>query len=146
MLSKEIRRRKDSDFYVIDAAELARFIDLSEMPRDELEIRCARAMASCSLYQNGFRCVVRGTGLYLDYMNYRNPNFLKKLIANEIEDVEKRNTVVKKLAAIMRHDEENNEFGGWKMEPDEHGNIRIVEELSDDQIIEMLENLARETA
>lgn len=103
-------------------------------------------MASCSLYQNGFRCVVRGTGLYLDYLNYRNPNFLQKLISNEIEDVEKRNTVVKKLAAIMKHDEENNEFGGYCMEPDENGNMKIVEELSDEQIIEMLEDLARKTA
>lgn len=104
-------------------------------------------MSRVSLYQNGYRCVVRGTGLYLDYANYRNPAFIQKLVDNEVEDATKKKLVANSLMAMMRRDAQTHDYGQYKMDFDENNeSLRIVQELTDEQLIDMLKDLIRREA
>ena len=142
--SKEIRRKKDSGVLVIDRDRLANAIDLTELSREELEDRCSKAMAACSLYQNGFRSFVRGEGVYIDAAVCTNPILLRKLVENAQAGVNEKVVVLKSLEKILQRAESINNIPG-QLSMNVNNNIiepEYIEDLSLDEITEVLRQIA----
>lgn len=137
--SKRINEIRDNNILVIDVTSLADYVDFSEMSREELERRCKRAAASVALYQNGYRSVVRGEGLFLDYKNSQNPIFLQRLVDNAKIDAEETEKVLRGLQMIMKQNAENlPDYTQIAFQFDPDGKSKIIDELSLSQVIEML--------
>lgn len=142
-MTERIRQLQAEGTMVIKRDTLANYLDLSEMDRDELESRCKQAIACCSLYQNGFRSVMRGEGLFIDYQNTDNPVFLKKLTENSELDADQKRQVANALKKITeKRIAEMPDYAQFAMGVDSDGNMRFYEEITSEEIIEMLERLA----
>lgn len=137
--SKYIKERRSENKYVIDVEKLADYVDFSEMPREELERRCKRAAASVALNQNGYKSVMRGEGLFVDYANSTNPIFLQHLVDNAKIDAIQAETAMKALQRIMKQNaEELPDYVQMAFQFDSEGHSKLVDELSLSQILEML--------
>ena len=137
--SKFIKEQKNDNKLVIDVEKLAECVDFSEMPREELERRCKRAAASVALNQNGYKSVLRGEGLFVDYVNCTNPIFLQHLVENTKIDAIQAETAMKTLQKIMKQNaEELPDYVQIAFQFDSEGHSKMVDELSLTQILEML--------
>lgn len=138
-LSKKIKKISDNNILVIQVEKLTQGIDVSDIPRDELERRYLRAAGSVALYQNGFRSVERGSGYFLDYQNTDNPVYLQKLTENAGLDAKQKSLVYKVLQSIKEKKiKEMPDYAQIAFDFDDKGNSRLIEELTREQVMEML--------
>ncbi|MBR3244087.1 MAG: hypothetical protein IKF90_15550 [Parasporobacterium sp.] len=138
-LSQRIKEISDQNILVISVKTLADYIDISEMDPDEKDRRLKQAMASVALYQNGFRSVERGSGYFLDYRNCDNPIYLQKLCENADIDAKTKGVVLKALEEIKQKNIDTlPEYAQFVFDFDDDGNSSYIEEITKDQLIEML--------
>lgn len=143
-IAERIKQMQADGAVVIKRETLEEFINLSNLSREDLETRCKRAIACVCLYQNGFRAVVRGTGLYLDYQNCGNPIFLQRLTDNANLDADQKAQVAKAMANITNKAiADAPDYAQFALGVDEHGNMRVYQEITSEEIIQMLEKVAR---
>lgn len=139
-LNKWIRNMKSNGSVVIDRQELTKRLDYSEMDRKELEARCKNADVSVVLYQNGFRSVVKGKGVFVDSVEMKNPNTIAQLVRNATASAEQKKQVELALKEALKNLEKSGDFGS-QMAFDE--DMTIFEEMSRDELIEVLKKLAQ---
>lgn len=135
-MSRRINELQMSGVDVIKRETLSNYLDLSELDREDLERKCADAIAAVALYQAGFRSVVRGSGLFVDYAQTNKPEFLKRICNNAHLDARIKEQIAKGLLRILIDtcgDESQLAF-------DMEGNV--YEEATRDELISMLEELA----
>lgn len=142
-LSQYIGQMQKEGNIVIDRNRLMDLCDLSEMSREELEASYKGLIASSALNEYGYRSVVKGEGLYLDYQNADNPIFLQKLSENA--DIEARQK--KFIADSLRETKKRlidtlPNYAQLAFNFDENYDSPIFEEISSDKLIEMLERMA----
>lgn len=142
-LSNRMKELKEGGAVVVRRDTLASYLDLSEVDREELEKRCASAMASVILYQAGYRSVVRGEGLFLNYKETNNPLFLQKLCENSNLDALQKKQVAEGLEKIKQKVFDSvPDYAQIALGMDENGNMHFYEEITSDEIVNMLEKLA----
>lgn len=138
-LSQRIKEISAQKILVINVKSLADCIDISEMDEAEKDRRLKQAMASVALYQNGFRSVERGSGYFLDYRNCDNPIYLQKLCENADIDAKTKGTVLRALEQIKQNNIDGlPEYAQFVFDFDEDGNSQYIEEITREQLIEML--------
>lgn len=138
-LSQRIKEISDQDILVINVRTLAEYIDISEMDPAEKDRRLKQAMASVALYQNGFRSVERGSGYFLDYKNCDNPIYLQKLCDNANVDAKTKSIVLRALEQLKQKNIDGlPEYAQFVFDFDDDGNSQYIEEITRDQLIEML--------
>lgn len=108
-LSALIAREEMSHKLVIDVERLTRLIqqaiDFDEIPIEELKDKYARAAASVALYQNGYKSVIRGEGLFVNVANCKNPAYFIWLYNNATMTLREKEIA---QAVIMRSAEQLN--------------------------------------
>lgn len=91
---------------VIDADELAHYVhdevSLRHISRHDLEMKYVRAMAAVSLYQHGWRSVVRGKGKYVNYELCTNPAYMAQVAQNKSRDIKADRAVLERLKEAAR--------------------------------------------
>lgn len=122
---------------LIDCDDVAGRIDLSEVPRDELERTCRYAMTSTMLYQNNFRSFVKGKGLFVNYQMAKDPAVLLKLCENESKSISEKQVIQKMLEDAERNALAEN-GGQMQLMIDENGKPIIFEELSKQELWDLL--------
>ena len=130
-----IKTRQERGELVVLKTEIVEGIDVSEMPRDELERRCIMATASCAFNACGFRSLSYGSGAFVDETKVDNPFALFRLSKNASTNAEKRQVIASCLQKKYESVAEN-EAGYRQMYFDETG--MIMPEPTDEEIIEML--------
>lgn len=140
-LNERVKQLKVNGDVVVDREKIADTIDLSNMDREELEYKCKQAMAQVILYQNGYRSVFRGQGVFVDYEAVRSKAVIHRLINNAQLSVEQK--IAAKLA--LQELESNipeEEYIGSRFVCDEDGNLTVVEEMSRRELIDALREIA----
>lgn len=137
-LSRWVREMKTNDVIVIDRQDLVDRLDYSEMDRDELEIRCKNADVGIILYQNGFRSVVRGKGIFIDYLKMKNPHAIEQLIKNANQSAEIKKRVELAIKKALENLEASEDYGS-QMAFDE--DMTIFEEMTRDELIQTLQEM-----
>lgn len=141
-LNERVKQLKVNGNVVIDREKIADTIDLSNMDREELEHKCKQAMAQVILYQNGYRSVFRGQGVFVDYEALRSKAVLHKLVNNAQSSVEQKLAAKYALQKLESNAPEEEYIGsrfGW----DEEGNLFIIEEMSRRELVEALREIAQ---
>lgn len=86
---------------IIDADELAHYVhdvvSLRHISRHDLEMKYVKAMVAVSLYQRGWRSVVRGKGKYVNYMLCSNPAYMAQVAKNKSDDIKADQEILKNL-------------------------------------------------
>ena len=144
-LNKRVRQMKQNGTIVIDRDDLAEHVDLSEVDRESLETMCKNAMASVVLYQNGFRSVVWGKGVYVDYVKIQDKQVLHKLIQNASENEQPKleiTAILRCLESKLTNDLTDEE--DKQMAFTEDGTL--FEEMTKRELVEILREIAGETA
>lgn len=139
-LNKWIKKMKSDDAIVIDRQDLVERLDYSEMDRNELETRCKNADVSIMLYQNGFRSVVKGKGIFIDYLKMKNPDAVAQLVRNAQIATGKKKEVELKIKAILKNLEEAEDYPS-QMAFDE--NMTLFEEMSKEELIQFLRDMTK---
>ena len=139
-LNKWIRTMKSNGSVVIDRRELTKRLDYSEMSREELEARCKNVDVSMMLYQNGFRSVVKGKGVFVDSVEMKNPDTIAQLVRNATASTEQKKQVELALREALKNLEKSEDFGS-QIAFDE--DMTLFEEMSRDELIEVLRELAQ---
>lgn len=103
------------------------------LSRDELADRYAKALTAVCLYQKGYRSVVRGHGYYVNAENCTNPDYIARFLNNAKGSETEKSEVVK---AITQKFKSLPEYGQYRFDID--GNI--IEEITQDKLLEMLED------
>ena len=137
-LNQWVREMKSNDAIVIDRQDLVDRLDYSEMDRDELETRCKNADVGIILYQNGFRSVVRGKGVFIDYLKMKNPKAIEQLIANAKQSADKKRKVELAIRNALKNLEESEDYGS-QMAFDE--DMTIFEEMTREELIRALREM-----
>lgn len=137
-LNQWVREMKTNDAIVIDRQDLVDRLDYSEMDRDELEIRCKNADVGIILYQNGFRSVVRGKGVFIDYLKMKNPKAIEQLISNAKQSADKKRKVELAIRNALKNLEESEDYGS-QMAFDE--DMTIFEEMTREELIQTLREM-----
>lgn len=142
-LNNRLKELKNDGAVCIKRETLASYLDLSEVDREELETRCKNAMAAVILYQNEYRSVERGSGLFLNYKESSNPIFLQKLCDNAKSDSNAKANIAKALETIKNKCiKELPDYAQISLGIDENGNMKFYEEITSQEIIQMLEKIA----
>lgn len=148
ILSAIIRQMKADEKIIIDIDELKNRIDVSGLDRSELEDRCKSAMAAVELYQNGFRSIIRGRGIFIDYTKARNRAVLEQLIRNVTTDERQKATMIDVLETILDGvpDTTDNQIRfcfdeNGELAVDENGAVVLAEEMSKHELLELLYKL-----
>lgn len=105
-----VKNRKYNEEAIIDGGdlllEIQRNIDLSEMPREELEKRFLKAVMWSTLNHEGYYSLVRREGLYVNFETMNNSKILKqvkdKLIENRTGDIRYDESVINELEKLFR--------------------------------------------
>lgn len=91
---------------VIDADELAHYVhdvvSLRHISRHDLEMKYVKAMVAVSLYQRGWRSVVRGKGKYVNYELCSNPAYMAQVAQNKSRDIKADKEVLERLKEAAR--------------------------------------------
>ena len=148
ILSAIIRQMKADGKIIIDIDDLKNGIDLSELDREELEDKCASAMAAVELYQNGFRSIIRGRGIFVDYIKAKNRTVLEQLVRNVATDEKQKASVVDALEKIIEGVPETDDFQmrlcfdeDGQLAVDDNGCVLLAEEMSKQELLELLYKL-----
>ena len=136
-LNTRIRQLMTEGEALIDRDEIANFLDLSDVDREDLERICRNAMASVMLYQNDFRSFVRGKGLFINYKMAKDPAILKKLCENATKSADKKLAIQKMLESAEQNALEEN-GGQMQLMIGDDGKIIIFEELSKQELWDLL--------
>lgn len=139
-LAKRLKELKDNGSMVVKRQDLEDYIDLAETPREELEKMCKSFMAAVTLYQGGFRSVVRKSGLFVDYELIDNPVFLQKLVDNSTLDATQKQLVCERMKK-NRDLKIEDMYSQMAFKVEVNGDLTFFEEITDAQIIEMLEKM-----
>jgi hypothetical protein len=110
---------------------IQRIIDFDEIPIEELKDRYARAAASVALYQNGYKSVVRGEGLFVNVENCKKKEYLAKLYNNARMTKRQKEAALELIAKTIKLNEIP---GQLKFMPDG----TYEEEATIDELIQML--------
>ena len=137
-LNQWVREMKSNDAIVIDRQDLVDRLDYSEMDRDELETRCKNADVGIMLYQNGYRSVVHGKGVFIDYLKMKNPETIEQLIRNVDKEVAKKEKVKLALRKALKNLENSEDYGS-QMAFDE--DMTIFEEMTREELIQTLREM-----
>jgi hypothetical protein len=101
-LSALISAKEDKGKIVMDARRLTEQIqDLINLDKSmtigELKDAYAKAAVQCSLYQHGYKSILRGEGLFVKVDVATNKNVLKKLYNNANESVRQKASALEKI-------------------------------------------------
>lgn len=134
-MANRIRERKDRGEVVVFKSDITDGIDVSELPRKDLERRYIMAAASCAFNACGYRSLRYGSEAFIDVDNTDNTLALYRLSRNANVNVEKRAMIASSLVNRYRESvDAHPEFR--QMYFDESG--RVLSEPTDAEIIEML--------
>lgn len=136
-LNARIRQMMADGKALIDRDDVSKFVDLSEVDREELERMCRNAMTSVMLYQNNFRSFVKGKGLFVNFAMIKDPAILRQLCDNASKSVEEKQIIQKLLESAERNALEEN-GGQMQMMIGEDGELIIFEELSKQELWDLL--------
>lgn len=141
-LSERIRQLKAEGNVVIDRETVTNSVNLSDLPREELEEKCAKAMAYIALNQNGYRSFRKGLGVFLDYEAVKNKAVLQKLLDNAKEEKGKRGSIVYAIEKLI-NDLPEDELSDGRFDFDEETGdyIGIMVEMTKEELIEELRKL-----
>ena len=147
-LSSIIRQMKADGKIIIDIDVLKNRIDLSELDREELEDKCKGAMSAVELYQNGFRSIIRGRGIFIDYAKARNRTVLEQLVRNVAADEKQKSSMVDILETIIDGvpETDDNQMRlcfdeDGQLAVDDKGRVILAEEMSKQELLELLYKL-----
>ena len=139
MLNKAVNQMKSDGKYIIDRQELAKLVDLSGESQAEKNVMLANLMASVILYQNDFRSVIKGQGVYIDVGALRSKKIANTLASNTELDVKARTAALNRLETIADALPDDDlqmcfEFG-------EDNNVIYYQEMSKQELIELIVKL-----
>lgn len=137
-LNQWVREMKSNDAIVIDRQDLVDRLDYSEMDRDELETRCKNADVGIILYQNGFRSVVRGRGVFVDYLKMKNPHAIEQLVKNADRSTAEKERIGLAIREALKTLEKSEDYGS-QMAFDE--DMTIFEEMTREELIQALREM-----
>lgn len=140
-LNSIIKERIAENIAIIERDELASSLDLSEVPREELEMMCSRAMASVMLYTNKYRSVVKGRGVFVHYEMAKNPKILKKLYDNADVDAHRKIGYLRLIENLMRDNSDGDYGNQMAFGLNDDNNLTIYEEMSKEELIDVLKDL-----
>lgn len=117
--------------------------DWDSVPKEVLTDYLCRYATAAGLNANGYKSVVRGNGLYVNLNRCRNINFAKRMHNNAQHDLKSKEGVVIDIDKIIRELEksQNNIPGQSAFDETYNETGMIFEELTTDEIIEILVNL-----
>lgn len=139
-LSQRIKEISDQEILVINVETLMDYIDISEMDEDRKNYIVKRAIATGALCQNKWRSVLKGSGYFVDLENIDNPIYIQKLCENANLDAHTKEAVAKALERLKRENIESlPEYAQYVFDFDAEGNSRYIEELTQAQLLEMLQ-------
>lgn len=142
-MAKRLRRIKEQGKFVLDKNELTRDIDISGMPREELERRFLSATASCVFYAQDFRSPLRGCGIYVPINDLDNPVFLNALFENSDMDAQQKVSVCKRLAKLSEESlAEHPDYAQMYFDIGEGGKPVFKEDFTKTELLEMLRKAA----
>lgn len=137
MLNKRIKQMKADKKYIIDRQELAKDIDLSEEDPAEKDTMLANLMVSVMLYQNDYRSVIKGQGVFIDAGALRSKVIANTLVNNSELDVKQRTAALKRLQTIADNlpDDDCLQIS---FDADDDKQIIYYEEMSKKELIELI--------
>lgn len=147
-LNHIIRQMKQDGKIIIDIDQIADSISVKNLKRKELEEKCKKAMASVSLYQNGFRSVLHGKGIFVDYAKAKNKVVVEQLIRNVEKDERQKSYMMDVLQTIVEGIPETTEKQirfcfdeDGQLAVDDNGCVLLAEEMSKQELLELLYKL-----
>lgn len=112
-------------------------VDYEQMPKEELVRRCANAEAHCALYISGYRSVIRGMGYFVNANNIGKPEFVQSLLEGAKTSKDEKAIIYNEL--MKKSVEQFPEYSQQVMQWDDDDNVSIVEGLTKEDVIRMLE-------
>lgn len=144
-LNRRVRQLFSSGYVVIDRTDLGKEIDYSEMSRESLEDRCRTLDSSIVLYQNGYRSVVRGKGIYVNYEQINNEKVLERLIDNAGDSADqktaKKFALKKVLADLKASRSDGEDFSQMAFGFGDNNEPILFDEMSREELINWLERV-----
>ena len=141
MLNAVIRQEKTNGRYLIDRADIERYIDLSDESREDIEDMCKKAMIAVMLYQNNYRSCVRGQGVFIDVDAVKSKTIAKMLASNAELDTKQKTAALMKLERLVDGlpDDECSQIGF-----DEDGTL--YDEMTKNELIDLIHELQEQAA
>ena len=145
MLNKRIKQMKTDGKYIIDRQELTKDIDLSEEDPAEKDTMLANLMVSVMLYQNDYRSVIKGQGVFIDSGALKSKIIANTLVNNSELDVKQRTAALKRLQSIA-DDLPDDDCMQMNFDSDDNGNIIYYENMTKQELIDLIIKLQENTA
>lgn len=138
-ISKRLKKLIKQNRLVVSKEELTKGIDLSDVPREELEQRYINMTLCCVLYTNDYRSPVRGSGLYVAFKETDNQVYLHEMTKNSIYDTQQKVAIAEALKVLRdKSIAECPECAQMVFDVDENGRLVYKDGLTKEDIIEML--------
>lgn len=137
----DIIRQKQNISPVIDAQNIKRQMDVSDLDLDEIVEEWKTFVVAISMADVGLRASIRGTGLYVDIQNLRDPKVLELIMDNIDGDIKNKQKIEERILTLIRE-------GGSDIIPGQGVYIPVGTELnlsqesSDEEIVEALRSIA----
>lgn len=144
LIDSEEDRRKiaiKADKLADDAMEI---YDFSSYTKEDLEKRYVKALTAVELYQRGYKSVVRGRGYYVNLENCNNPQYFAKFISNGEESKAQKEQALKAIQNMAVKNLPNYNQLALNLDDEKIDLNNLLEEISLDQLLEMLEKDAEE--
>ena len=136
-----IIRVKKSLSPVIDAYKLIDEVDISQEPQEEKDRELLMYRVANALAANGFRAIVKRTGIYVDTSLAVNQTVKEKLISNLKDDIKNKEAVIEAVQKVAEQ-RDFNQIGGQGVLIFEGSEYHLSEELSDEEIVDILSQIA----
>lgn len=139
-IANRVREAKVEGKLVVKMDDIAAPVEgLEDLDRAELEDRLLKQYAYNALNWYGYRSVIRGSQMYLDFIKCDDPILLERLLQNASLSVEQKAEVAKTIKQLRDDSiDRNPEYAQIKF--DEDGNL--FDELTTNKVIELMERLA----
>lgn len=140
--NKIVKELKDNGHFVIDRKEISDRLDAGELD-PEYCIKFVKDFASsCALFENNYRSVVRSKEIYIDLDEVRSPDIRDRLQQNATLDAERITAIVEKIKSLPIP-----QGGGGQraFTFGENGELVMFDELSSNELLEMLVSLQGES-
>lgn len=135
-LNTIVKEKFASGVAIINVAELANEIDVSEIDRSELERMYKYLAATIILNQNGYRSFVKGKGVFINVEMIKNEESFDQIINNIADDIAPRQALKSSYEKMKNNLSTSNEMRGQMAVDVSTG--QLYEEMTTEELIEYL--------
>ena len=131
---------------ILKVSEIEKHLDASHMTREELERIAKNRAAIDACCKNNCRSVIYGEGYYANIDMIRDPHVITKLLSNVETTAEDRSYLIKTLQDALDGVTEFSEHAQCRFTIGDDGNLTIIQELTVEDMKQLLETLSGQVA